>query len=169
VLTLENPFWRFSLAIYAAPGVAAECLDLQNRIGIDVNVLLFCAYMGSAHNVALGENDLTAIDKCARDWHDKAVRPLRAARRDIKSMPAMADPYVKALRAGIAKCELSAEQVEQTMLFEIARELVKAGKTTSAAEAIRHNVSAYLTCMEPCGGNPELPERLVAQAIAYTA
>lgn len=52
-LNLENRFWRFSLAVYAAPGVADECLALQERCGIDVNILLFCAWVGGARRILL--------------------------------------------------------------------------------------------------------------------
>ena len=42
----ETPFWQFSGAVYAHPGVAEACLDLQDRHGLDVNLLLFCAWAG---------------------------------------------------------------------------------------------------------------------------
>jgi uncharacterized protein (TIGR02444 family) len=47
MLDTGNPFWRFSLAVYKAPGVAAECLALQETLGNDVKVLLFCAFLGA--------------------------------------------------------------------------------------------------------------------------
>ena len=37
-----SPFWRFSLRIY--PAVADTCLELQDRFGVDVNVLLFLLF-----------------------------------------------------------------------------------------------------------------------------
>jgi uncharacterized protein (TIGR02444 family) len=40
---MANAFWDFSLKVYAAAGVADECILLQDRFGIDVNLLLFCA------------------------------------------------------------------------------------------------------------------------------
>jgi uncharacterized protein (TIGR02444 family) len=48
VLECDNPFWNFSLAVYAAPDVAAECLALQSALNIDANSLLFCAWLGRA-------------------------------------------------------------------------------------------------------------------------
>ena len=44
-MPLDNAFWKFSLAVYAAPGVPEECLAVQERYGVDVNVLLFCAWL----------------------------------------------------------------------------------------------------------------------------
>src|SRR5471030_292758 len=43
---LPHPFWNFSLEIYAAEGVSGACLDLQERRGCDVNILLFCCWLG---------------------------------------------------------------------------------------------------------------------------
>ena len=49
-LQYDNEFWRFSLAIYKPPDVAAECLALQEAVGLDVNLLLFCAWLGTRSN-----------------------------------------------------------------------------------------------------------------------
>ncbi|MCG8546534.1 MAG: TIGR02444 family protein, partial [Alphaproteobacteria bacterium] len=36
-----NAFWNFSLRAYARPGVADACIRLQDRYGVDVNVLFY--------------------------------------------------------------------------------------------------------------------------------
>ena len=41
-------FWSFSLRIYGAPGVEPACLDLQDRFGADVNLALYCLWIGRA-------------------------------------------------------------------------------------------------------------------------
>ena len=35
----KSPFWRFSVKFYGEPGVAQACIDLQDQVGVDVNVL----------------------------------------------------------------------------------------------------------------------------------
>ncbi len=45
-LQYDNDFRCFSLAVYEQAEVAQECLQLQQAIGIDVNLLLFCAWVG---------------------------------------------------------------------------------------------------------------------------
>ena len=45
---LPHPFWNFSLELYAGDGVAEACLDLQERRGCDVNILLFCCWLGAS-------------------------------------------------------------------------------------------------------------------------
>jgi uncharacterized protein (TIGR02444 family) len=169
VLTFDNPFWKFSLWVYAVPAVSAECLDLQRRFGIDINQLLYCAWMGSAHKTALSDQDIAAAEASVSAWHANVVRPLRVACESLKPMPAMSEPAVSGLRADIAGSELRAEEIKQAMLFAFAEALGGTGTITSAAEAVRHNVSVYLQRNAPPGENPALPENLVAQAMDYNA
>ena len=42
-----HPFWRYSLGFYRRSGVEQACLGLQNTCGADVNLLLFCCWMGA--------------------------------------------------------------------------------------------------------------------------
>ena len=75
--------WRFSLAVYGRAGVAPECLDVQERFSVDVNLLLFCAYVGAVEAVVLSEDDLTqaaaivlANSLCAFFWLNDIVSSL---------------------------------------------------------------------------------------------
>jgi uncharacterized protein (TIGR02444 family) len=113
----DNPFWRFSLAVYGKPGVADECLALQRRLGTDVNVLLFCAWAGAARGALLSGGDVAEIAELAQPWHDAVVRPLRAVRNGVKAMPEFEHAEVQMLRKEILAAELHAEQVEQALLF----------------------------------------------------
>ncbi|BDX04581.1 TIGR02444 family protein [Planctobacterium marinum] len=44
---LLNPeaFWQFSCELYALPGVKELCLDAQNRLCLNVNILLLCQWL----------------------------------------------------------------------------------------------------------------------------
>ena len=115
-LALEHPFWRFSLAVYRDKDVQAECLDLQERLGADVNVLLFCAYVGAAESLALGPADLADAAERVRAWHMQAVQPLRAARRSLK--PWTEGDSALAHESGLVRrqaqgLEIRTEQLEQ--------------------------------------------------------
>jgi uncharacterized protein (TIGR02444 family) len=41
---LEAESWAFALAIYARPGVAEACLNLQHEADVDVMLLLMAAF-----------------------------------------------------------------------------------------------------------------------------
>jgi uncharacterized protein (TIGR02444 family) len=136
----DNPFWRFSLAVHGAPGVDDECLTLQDEHGIDVDVLLFCVWVGTRGTLLDGD-DLAAIEALVQPWRDTAIAPLRATRRGIKTLPEATDDDVAALRKDVAALELRAEQIEHAMLYGL---VPTPGSATSAAaeEAMRRNVSA---------------------------
>lgn len=117
---MDNPFWRFSLALYRRPGVAAACLELQDRRALDVNLLLFALWRGMAGE-RLTSDRLRLLDQQMADWRDRSVRPLRAIRRDLKPRLDALGPHRaagEALRAEIAAAELRAEQIEQALLFD---------------------------------------------------
>ena len=40
--------WRFSLTVYGRAGVPAACLALQDEGGRDVNLLLYCCWVGAS-------------------------------------------------------------------------------------------------------------------------
>ena len=44
----EHPFWDFSLSVYSTEGVPAACLVLQDHHQVDVNVILFCCWLGAS-------------------------------------------------------------------------------------------------------------------------
>ncbi|GAA4252771.1 TIGR02444 family protein [Azospirillum formosense] len=108
----ENPLWDFALAVYGRPGVPAACLDLQDRLGQDVNLLLFAAWAGMACNADLPAEELARIDSAIAPWRDEVVRPLRAVRRRAKGGD---DALYKRLKAA----ELEAERVQQDRLFAL--------------------------------------------------
>lgn len=147
-LALVNPFWRFSLAVYAADGVKEECLLAQDAFGADVNVLLYCAWLGAAHAIPLDGNAVAEIAGTVERWSRMAVAPLRAARRAIKAMPEVQHAEVQALRQSIAAMELEAEQIEQALLFALPRQRKGSGPSPLVADVVADlvagNVAAYL-------------------------
>jgi uncharacterized protein (TIGR02444 family) len=158
MLHCDNPFWRFSLAVYAMPGVAPECLALQDAQGVDVNLLLFCTWLGCEKRIVLTQADLATIESAVQSWRDAVILPIRAVRRDIKARPDAAQDDVAALRQDVAALELRAEQIEQAMLFRLVSALGEPAATPGEI-AIRHNISLLP------GGRKEAA-RLIEAALA---
>src|SRR5262244_106072 len=69
-------FWRFSLTVYARPGVTSSCLALQDRFGLDVNLLLFCCW-AAARGHRLDPAELAAAEAASVAWQRDIVTPLR--------------------------------------------------------------------------------------------
>jgi uncharacterized protein (TIGR02444 family) len=119
---LDTPLWAFSLAVYGRDGVADECLDLQEHLSLDVNILLFAAFIGAVEGVQLSSQDIAAANAAVADWQSEIVRSLRRARRAHKLLSAEADhpPHQAsaALRSQIKAAELEAEKIELAMLWQ---------------------------------------------------
>jgi hypothetical protein len=61
LLPLDNSIWQFSLRVYAVPEAAAECLDLQRALAVNVNMLLFCGWVAASRRVALSAADIRSV------------------------------------------------------------------------------------------------------------
>jgi uncharacterized protein (TIGR02444 family) len=139
----DNPFWTFSLRLYARPGVAPACLALQDRHDLDVNVLLYSVWLGAARGVRVSVSDAAGIASCVASWHASVVRPLRAVRVDLKSDAHGAPtPLADSLRNDIKRAELDAERVEQQILFM--QNWSDAPGATRSLPIARENADAYL-------------------------
>jgi uncharacterized protein (TIGR02444 family) len=55
-------FWRFSLAFYARPGMADALIGLQDRAGLDVNLMLFALWRGALHGQRLHASEMRAAE-----------------------------------------------------------------------------------------------------------
>jgi len=107
-----SAFWGYATALYAQPGVAPLCLDLQDGAGRDVNLLLLCLWTGEVLGLALDDWDLTDLAAAVGPWNDRAVHPLRRLRRALKG-----EPMAETVRARIGAAELEAERLAQRHLL----------------------------------------------------
>jgi uncharacterized protein (TIGR02444 family) len=144
---LEHPFWRFSLAVYRDRGVQAECLDVQERLGVDVNLMLFCAYLGAAEGLTLSKGDLDEAAGHVAAWHKEAVKPLRAARRSLKPWTDTGFAFAgdaAAARKQVQALEIKAEQIEQALLWHWLGARRNSLTSADRGEALRANLDAFL-------------------------
>jgi uncharacterized protein (TIGR02444 family) len=127
--TPEESLWRFSLAVYGRPGVDAACIDLQDRLGADVNLLLLALWAGAVCGTRLADAELERLKSEAAAWHHPVVAPLRGVRRHLKGVEG-----AEAFRQTIKAAELEAERLEQIRLCR-ASGLRPAAADWGAAEA----------------------------------
>jgi uncharacterized protein (TIGR02444 family) len=144
-----NPFWDFSIALYRKPGVGEACLALQERLGLDVNLLLYMIWRASEGH-ALSQSEAAAAVAHVTPWHDGVVRPLRALRTDMKSNLRNAPAGEgERLRAKIKSAELDAERIEQEMLAALPR-----ASGAPQKDAARNNIERYLEALK-IGAQPQ--------------
>ncbi len=120
---LPHPFWNFSLEVYGGDGAARACLDLQERRGADVNLLLYCAWLGASGRGTVTVEKLRAVIADIARWQTEVVQPARALRQKIKALGGATSgsgadfpAQVEAARRKAADAELAAEHVEQLVL-----------------------------------------------------
>ena len=165
----SSPFWTFSLETYHRPGVPGACVTLQDRCGVDVNILLFClflAHSGRALNVA----DVAQMDGAMRDWRQLGVVKLREVRRFLKQPPeAFQGAQVEAFRDRIKAVELEAERLQQEALFAL-RPIDAWGEAWGEAsspevDVAQANLSAYAQWLDVVFSPQELAPLLVPRQI----
>jgi uncharacterized protein (TIGR02444 family) len=143
-----NPFWRFSLRVYRAPGVQEACLTLQERCGADVNLLLFGGWVGRDGRV-LERGDLLSAVACVGNWQSQVIAPLRLARRGLKREAAggTAAALALPLRKRVLALELQLERVEQSLLAELVSGWPPPARQLPPREAIAANLACYLALL----------------------
>jgi uncharacterized protein (TIGR02444 family) len=126
-----NPFWDYALELYQREGVEAACLELQQRHGLDVNVVLFCCWLAS-RGIPVDDAVLGRIVEAANAWQEEFVRPLRAVRSRLKAMLTAPQPggiatrwpeLAAALRQRALALEIDGERLEQLLLADLATDL----------------------------------------------
>jgi uncharacterized protein (TIGR02444 family) len=139
---LNTPFWRFSLAVYGRAGVDQACLALQERHGLDVNLLLLAVWGGQT-GCALGRDDMAVLAGRVAEWQAQVVQPLRAVRVWLKTQQSAPAEAAADLREGVKQQELAGEQVEQALLYDAVRDGTVGQPASAGARLAMANLSAY--------------------------
>lgn len=130
-------FKRFALALYGSEGVADACLHLQNRHDLDVNLVLFAAFVGAERRQRLTTSSLEVARVRVDAWHREVVRPLRVVRQRLKTGPAPAPNDVTArLRGQVQQIEIDAELIELDQLGALIPVLEPMPASGSATECV---------------------------------
>jgi uncharacterized protein (TIGR02444 family) len=147
--------WEFSLDFYVRPGVSAALIELQDRAGLDVNLILFALWHGLSGRGRLDGKRLMVADEAARAIQTEIVMPLRALRRRLRTDP---DADIQRLRESIKALELDAEKIAQARLAGCAgppaadidpaerRAAAKANLTLSLGADQAHAAAAVVIC-----------------------
>ena len=113
-----NPFWEFSLDFYARDKVSSTCLILQDNFGADVNIILYCCWLGYIGTEEIEITELDEIVAGIEAWQHHVVKPLRQIRNDIKNNEFLhLGHFSSDFLLSIKDCELESEKVEQLVLY----------------------------------------------------
>lgn len=145
-----NPFWDFSLAVYRKPAVADACLRLQDGVGLDVNLLLYCCWIATVREALLTEPEIREVIALTGEWRSRVVSPLRELRRGLKQgVDGLPGDSVESFRSEVKRLELASERLQQDMLFgwTEAATVSRTGNP-AAAQAKEENILRYLAVMK---------------------
>lgn len=138
-----HPAWDFVTRLYGAPGVAAACLALQERHGLDVTAMLFCIWRGSVERRPLGA-DAAPLMAAARDWHHAVVLPIRTARRWLKEEAQQPGETTGMwLYKTVLAAEIDCEHGELLMLARLAESFCGAPAGAGSAATIAGNLASF--------------------------
>ncbi len=137
-----TPFWRFSLHFYRHQGVSDACIALQDRRGVDVNLLLFLFWLADDGRL-LSTDEVQKLDDAVRDWRNLTVVPIRDTRRKLKGARTIVDPAAQEVfRNKVKAVELDAERLQQAALFAFTQG-GSLGRKAEPQAAARGNLAAY--------------------------
>lgn len=133
-------FIQFCLRLYAVPGLREACLRLQDEHSLNVNCLLLAAW-GAALGYALSAENWASMSARTAAIREKAVAPIRAARRAISREPSLDDDLKQPLKRLLLYAEVRAEQAEERALHRL---MVRCASRAEAGEPLlRANLAAY--------------------------
>ena len=112
-----SELWDFTISVYGREGVSGACIALQDRRGLDVDLLLMCCWLGASGR---GRTDAAELDRAwnaVSAWQAEVVATLRAVRRRIKEgFPGAPEAAAATVGKAVLKQEIEGEHVTQIML-----------------------------------------------------
>ncbi len=112
-----SELWDFTLSVYGQEGVSQACIALQDRRGLDVDVMLFCSWLGATGRGVLSRHELDRAWEAIAPWQAEVVTALRAVRRRIKDgFSGAPEEAAKAVGKAVLSREIEAERITLIML-----------------------------------------------------
>jgi len=139
---MSNPFWDYSLGAYGRKGVAQVCLELQDVHGLDVNMLLYAAWLAHTDR-ALRYTHLIELDAAVEEWREGVVKPIRTLRRQLQQAEGAGNLY-----AEMKSMELRAEQQQQAMMYAFSQRSVQ---LSYAPRPLQNNLTEVARHARPAG------------------
>lgn len=112
-----NDLWDYATRVYGRGKAQDACLALQDRHGLDVNVMLFCCWVASSGRGTFRDGELDQALQAVADWRDNAINALHGLKLYLKGDVRPAPKTLSDdLRRVVVECELHAEHIEVLML-----------------------------------------------------
>lgn len=154
----KSEFWDFTLQIYGKDGVSPAVIALQDKRGLDVDILLFCCFAAATGRGALSVADARAAKTVADPWQAQVVNAIRIVRRKLKEGFAGTPAGLpEALRKEIFGQELAAERIEQMMLEAAVPRTADAAR--AQAQRVADGAASLKAYLEASGVAPDAQDQ----------
>jgi uncharacterized protein (TIGR02444 family) len=135
--------WDFVVELYAKPGVSQACLELQDRLGVDVSFLLTVLFYARHRSIDFSMEEIASLDRSISAWRNQVLIPLRQLRRSVKASDLLNSPtdeFYQRIKAD----ELLAEQLEVSALEQQLEQMaVKRSAAELKRDLIEHIVKHF--------------------------
>ncbi len=140
----KSEFWNYSTQIWTLPNVESICLELQNEHDINVNLMLYCCWVGDK-NLSLNDDDLQILLDTIQPWQTM-IKPLRDSRKMMQQhLIAMPANMIDQTLENISEMELNAEHMAQLALEKnLKPEKISACENLSNIECSLSNIKTYV-------------------------
>jgi uncharacterized protein (TIGR02444 family) len=129
----DNPFWRYSVSVYRKDNCADFLLRAQNRLKLDINVLLFIGWLAQQKKLFIITPQHSSFVTGFQKGITERIRYLR-----IKSKGFNSSEFYKAL----LDLELHAEYHQQARLVSLKKIMPSVDLNTQ--EIIRKGINHYI-------------------------
>jgi uncharacterized protein (TIGR02444 family) len=109
-----DKFWQFSLQLY--PQVKPLCLQWQDELGVNVNLLLVLCYL-EQQQLSLSTAELQQLAAQLNNFSAQFTKPLRTLRKNT-AIAAVTPAQQQTLKQALLQAELTLEQLEQQLLLQ---------------------------------------------------
>jgi uncharacterized protein (TIGR02444 family) len=135
---VTDSLWEFASTRYECTGVAELCLELQDELDADINMLLAGAWLG-AHDCRWQASDVTDLVAACAQWRALCLLPLRRIRRDLKNLPGAEGWYQR-----LKTLELEAERQQLHRIEETLRPALPTLAEAGSPDLVESNLQRYL-------------------------
>lgn len=111
-LTTEQ-FWQFSVDWYHRPQVSAVCIELQDQLQLNVNLILLLCWCDQ-QSLSLTTQQIADLTTALLKWNTQYTQPLRQIRRHM----AKDERSNNDVKRAMLDAEMAVERVEQQLLVE---------------------------------------------------
>jgi uncharacterized protein (TIGR02444 family) len=145
----SHPFWDYALPLHETKGVGEAVIALQDRHGVNVNVMLLSCWVGATGRGRLGEDGVRKAIEASRTWNRDVVQQLRQVRRVMRpGIPPIDKALSDSIRRRILEIELDCERAEIVMLGQAFDRAAREGLPAhERADDVAANLRDYFNVM----------------------